>query len=112
MIEKMLAGSNKAVEAIEASQEKTDTGVQRATAAADTINQIADGINKIRDMNLQIATASQQQSSTSREISENIIKISTISEHSELAASKTNEHLQNLLSAADSLRDSIRKFQI
>jgi methyl-accepting chemotaxis protein len=63
-------------------QQSRDTAsktAEEAGAANDMLGRISDAITRINDMNLQIATAAEQQSATTEEINRNTTNIRDIS---------------------------------
>ena len=71
-------GAEEAGRAIEAGKSRSDTSMQQVTLAGDSLRQIAVAVESIRDMNRQIATAAEEQTSVSEDISRNITEITQI----------------------------------
>ncbi|WGK61436.1 methyl-accepting chemotaxis protein [Halopseudomonas sp. SMJS2] len=71
-------GAEEAGRAIEAGRSRSDTSMQQVTLAGDSLQQIALAVESIRDMNRQIATAAEEQTSVSEDISRNITEITQI----------------------------------
>ena len=74
----MQNGAEEAGRAIEAGKSRSDTSMQQVTLAGDSLRQIAVAVESIRDMNRQIATAAEEQTSVSEDISRNITEITQI----------------------------------
>ncbi|HTF97067.1 MAG TPA: HAMP domain-containing methyl-accepting chemotaxis protein, partial [Cellvibrio sp.] len=75
IIEAVQRGAANAMQAMKTSQEKTGVTLQMAGQAGQAINQITQSISAILGMNMQIATAAEEQSYTAEEINKNIVKV-------------------------------------
>ncbi|MFA5677182.1 MAG: methyl-accepting chemotaxis protein [Pseudomonas sp.] len=71
-------GAQQAVKAIDAGRASSDNSMQQVTLAGNSLQQIARAVESIRDMNRQIATAAEEQTSVSEDISRNITEITDI----------------------------------
>ncbi|GLS90025.1 methyl-accepting chemotaxis protein [Psychromonas marina] len=80
MIEQLQAGVRYAENNIKESREVAMTTAEEASKANDALDTIRDAIMQINDMNLQIASAAEQQSRTSEEINQNTTNIRDISQ--------------------------------
>ncbi|WP_158100557.1 methyl-accepting chemotaxis protein [Neiella marina] len=80
IIERLQSESAAAVEAMKASQNGTQQVVELAAQTGDVLEQISVAVKSIADMNTQIAAASEQQSSTADQISENGVRIKQVAE--------------------------------
>jgi methyl-accepting chemotaxis protein len=88
MIENLQAGSKNAVDAMEKGKQQAHNSVELITKAGASLETISQTIATIYDMNTQIATASEQQSTVAEEINCNI---SNIKSSSELTAEKSKQ---------------------
>ena len=59
----MQQGALNAVRAIESGQQRSQAGVEQVNAAGGMLEQITQAVEAIRDMNRQIATAAEEQTS-------------------------------------------------
>jgi len=95
MIENLQSGTSKAVSVMESGRKQAHSSVQSAVRAGDSLGSISNAVITISEMNTQIATAAEQQSSVAEEINRNIVNISELSGHvtssSEMAASSSEE---------------------
>ncbi|MBW8191751.1 methyl-accepting chemotaxis protein [Neiella marina] len=80
IIERLQSESAAAVLAMKASQNGTQQVVEFAAQTGDVLEQISVAVKSIADMNTQIAAASEEQSSTADQISENGVRIKQIAE--------------------------------
>ena len=79
MIEKLQSGASKAVAAMDSSLQNGQETVQQADIAGKSLDEIVDAINTINDMNLQIATAANEQNQVSDEVNVNVQNIADTS---------------------------------
>ncbi|WP_163832623.1 methyl-accepting chemotaxis protein [Spartinivicinus ruber] len=89
IIENVQVGAHHAVEAIERGRTQTDLGVERVAQAGDALKNITHAVEEIRDMNHQIATAAEEQTSVAEDITQNIHEITTIASSNSDQAEKT-----------------------
>ncbi|WP_273023812.1 methyl-accepting chemotaxis protein [Rheinheimera sp.] len=72
MIDNLQSSSRQAVSSMDESRGYADTSVENAKGAATVIEQIKDSVTSIVDMNVQISTATEQQTIVAEDISKNI----------------------------------------
>ena len=111
MVERLQAGVNEAVSAMEQGTKKTETSVQCATAAGKALEDITTAIRKISDMNAQIATAAEEQSAVAEEINGNIAAINELGQSTADAAYETGEISQKLIHEARRQQQLVSQFQ-
>ncbi|VAW68655.1 Methyl-accepting chemotaxis sensor/transducer protein [hydrothermal vent metagenome] len=97
MIEKLQDGSENAVRVMTLCQEQAGTAVKQTADAGNTLESIDGAISIISDMNIQIASAVNEQGHAASEIEKNIYNITAVSE-------RTVEGTNVLESANDDLR--------
>ncbi|MNQ88407.1 Methyl-accepting chemotaxis protein McpS [compost metagenome] len=76
MIEKLNNGTREVVSAMERSAKCTEDSVRNSEQAADVLILITESVSLISEMNLQIASAAEEQSIVAEDISRNIVSIS------------------------------------
>jgi len=96
MIEKLQSGAHDAVEVMNASQSRATETVEHANEAGNALNSIAGSVERINDMNLQIASAAEEQSSVAEEINQNVVRIADI-------AQETSGSMQQIASSSEDL---------
>ena len=111
MVERLQAGANEAVDAMEQGKGKTESSVQCATEAGKALENIATVIGKISDMNTQIATSTEEQSAVAGEISDNIIAINALCQSTSDEAYKNGEISQQLIHEARRQQQLVEQFQ-
>ncbi len=110
MIDKLQAGSREAVEVMTASQEEAQKAVNQAAKAGDSLSAISNSVRRINDMSVQIASASEQQNSTTEEINRNISGISQMANETSAGAQQTHGSSEELARLAADLQALARKF--
>jgi len=78
IIQTVQTGALDAATAIESGQSRSDESVEQVTSAGAMLEQITDAVEAIRDMNRQIATAAEEQTSVAEDISRNLTEITSI----------------------------------
>lgn len=111
MVERLQAGANEAVEAMEQGTEKTESSVQRATEAGKALEDIAGMISKISDMNTQIATAAEEQSAVAEEINSNVVAINGLGQSTADEAYQNGEISQKLIHEARRQQQLVAQFR-
>ena len=101
-----------AVKRMHASQAGVQESVQEVEGARQVLERIAEVMRMIHDMNMQIASATEQQSATTDELSINITRISSIAEDAAQGASETAASGQALHKVASYLSQSVRRYRI
>jgi len=112
MIEKLQSASNNAVEAMSEGQTRAEGSVESAIKAEDALNSIMASVSSIADLNLMIASSSEEQSSVAEEINRNLAAITSLSEASDQAANKISGASQDLVVLANELREISGQFKV
>jgi methyl-accepting chemotaxis protein len=77
MLDRLKTGANNAVEVMSEGHKQAQGSVEKANVALDTLKSITTTVNAIKEMNTQIATAAEEQSAVTDEMSQNITTINT-----------------------------------
>lgn len=112
IIEAVQQGAAKAMQAMKTSQEKTSVTLEMAGQAGQAINQITQSISAILGMNMQIATAAEEQSYTAEEINKNIVKVVNLISNLNRDAQHSSQIAQQLDTTARGLETQIAHFAI
>lgn len=112
MIGRLRVGVSEAVKAMEDAQEKGRSGSARVAKTATSLNQTASAISAINDINIQIATASNEQLSVAEEINQSILKISNISEETAGDARETASTSEELGKLSKQLQGIVGQFNL
>jgi len=112
MIEKLQAGTRKAVTAMNANREKAQETVEHASKTSDSLLAISSAVQIINDMNTQIATAAEEQTAVAEEINKSIINISQVAEESTAGSELTLASSNDLTNLAGELVELVLKFRV
>jgi aerotaxis receptor len=110
VVERLQAAAETAARAMEQNESGALATVESANSAGRSLSSITDAIGSISDMSIQIATASEEQSSVAEEINRNIVTINHISERTAAASRETHATSQDLVTVVDQLRCILRQF--
>jgi methyl-accepting chemotaxis protein len=86
--------------------------VQNAVKASSALGAISNAINVINDMNMQIASASEQQSSVAENINENVLNVKRIAEENSVAANQTRGSSTEIAKLAEQLNQLVSHFKV
>lgn len=112
MIERLQAGANSAVEAMNKGQENTHITVEKAELASKALSAITQAVSQIAEQNTQIASAAEEQSSVAEEINQNIVSINTLSIQAAQGAEHTAASSQEVERTANELQQMISVFKV
>ena len=111
MLQQIQNGTSKVVANMEKSIGDVNSNVEQTKHVKNSLNVVTESINAIVEMNLQIATAAEQQAVTSEEISRNVINIRTQSNISAEGAHKARAHSHDLRKSAIDLNSLVEHFK-
>lgn len=112
MISHLQVGVKEAVAMMEKSQQQASQGVEHANTTAQALDTITRAVTTIRDMNMQIASASEQQSATTEELNRNVTSIRDLADQSAAGSDQTTAASQELARLAGDLQDSVSGFTV
>ena len=111
-IESLQNGAHRAVESMKKSRTTSDISVQKAGEAGTSLGKISQSVSRISDMNLQIATASEEQTNVTEEIARNVTNISDSTERTYEGANQTVSTSQQLSGIGENINKEVNKFKI
>jgi methyl-accepting chemotaxis protein len=112
MIERLQNGANQAVSVMEMGRAKAEESVQQAAKAGDALSAITGVVDSIKSMNMQIASAAEQQSATAEEINRNIVNISEVAQETASGSQQTASASDELARLASDLQGQVAQFKI
>ena len=112
MIERLQQGAQNAVRAMETSRERSQQSVEQAALAGNSLQTITRAVTEISDMNLQIASAAEEQSSVAEEINRNVNNINQIVQETAEGAQQTNTASGELSALSNELQELVHQFKI
>jgi methyl-accepting chemotaxis protein len=112
MIERLQAGAESAVTAMQQSRSRSVETVAQAGQAGAALNSIATAIVRIDDMNTPIASAAEEQSAVAEEINRNVNNITQSVEMTAQGSRTIANSSEQLAQLANGLQARLRQFRI
>ncbi|CAG19877.1 methyl-accepting chemotaxis protein [Photobacterium profundum] len=112
MIEQLQSGSSSAVAVMSQSKDTATNTVIKAQEADGALERIRVAIQQISDMNMQIASAAEEQSLVAEEINSNTIKIKDLSEQVASAADGANDAMAIQINTVRAQDEIMNKFVV
>ncbi len=112
LISALQGGAEQAVTAMSQSRERASSTVEQAQHAGESLSSITRAVETILQMNTQIATAAEEQSSVSEEINRNVINIQQISEQTAAGAEQTSTSSAELARLGEQLQSLVGQFKV
>lgn len=112
MINAILDGSRLAVSAIEKAQNRTDSAATQTQLIYQQIESVVHMLTAVKDLNLHIAMAAEQQSTTTEEVNRNMHQISVLSDESLSQAEKSRQRAGELNESLSILDTLVQKFKL
>ena len=111
MIERLQEGVSNAVSTMEKSRSGAKTAVSYVREVEATLSTIRTSVSDVNNMNIQIATAAEEQSLVAEEINRNITRINEVTDLTVSALSQVDRSSHELKSRAADLRQKITYFK-
>ncbi len=112
IINRLQQKSGSAVSAMESGLSQTEESVEQASQAGDALQAITKAVAAINDMNVQIASAAEEQSAVAEEINRNVVTITHIADETAQGAQETTDTSRSLASMAQQLRSMVNQFKV
>ena len=112
MVERLQKGATNAVQVMVSGQSKAQETVRQAVEAGNSLESITKGVTTISAMNIQIASAAEEQISAVDEISRNIAAITTIAEQTAEGAKQSGISSNALTKLAQQLQGLVMQFKV
>ncbi|MGF1760928.1 methyl-accepting chemotaxis protein [Photobacterium sagamiensis] len=112
MISRLQSGSINAVGMMDLARSQAKESVNNAELSGKSLDDILHAVRLIGEMNTQIATAAEQQSSVTEEINQNITRINDISDQTAAGAEQTSASTRDLAALADHLQEEVNGFKV
>ncbi len=112
MLDSLKKGATDAVQAMEDGHKQAQNSVEQANVASNALDAITDAVGAINDMNAQIATASEEQSSVTEEMNQSINRISSESDSTLQNTQKTSQVASRVGNLSTELQSVVGQFKI
>ena len=112
MIESLKSRAEQAVSAMRAGQNATVSGVEASRAAGESLQTIAGQVEQISDINHQVATATEEQSSVTEEVTRNAQGIADLAHATASEVRDCQANCQALAELAADLSRQMERFQL
>ena len=112
IIERLQTGAKQAAQAMEKGRDQAHVSVGQAEAAGQALDAITNAVAAINEMNVQIASASEEQAVVADEINKNVVNITQISTDTADAAHRTTATSGDLADLAMELQGLIGQFRL
>ena len=112
MIERLQAGAQEAVKVMDASKDNAASTVEQAVLAGASLQTISEAVAVINEMNLQIATAAEEQNAVADNINQSVVNISDITEQTAAGAQQTASASNELNELAEQLTGMVQQFKV
>ena len=111
MVERLQSGAAQAVEAMETGRVQARAGVEQTLKTTACLESIVSAISTINDMNVQIASAAEEQSAVSEEITRSVVAINDLTSETTDGAMQTTEASHEVALLASALQDMLSRFR-
>ncbi len=110
-VERLQRGAAQAVEAMATGRTQARAGVEQTLKTTACLESIVKAISTINDMNVQIASAAEEQSAVSEEITRSVVAINDLTNETTDGALQTTEASQEVARLASALQEMLRHFK-
>lgn len=111
MIENLQHSTFNAVDVMKSGSSQAEDSVQQAAQAGNSLESIASAVSQITDMNIQIASASEEQSAVAEEINRNVISIRDVADQTSETTGQLKETGDELKQLSDRLTQMLNRYQ-
>ena len=104
-------GTEEVVQTVLKSRTRAETGINKVRETSSSLQEIYSNMSNISDLNIQIATASEEQSQTSGEINRNVLEINELAGITKTQANEAARNGDELRRMAERLTQSVAQFK-
>ncbi|WP_415913349.1 methyl-accepting chemotaxis protein [Neptuniibacter sp. QD37_11] len=112
MNDRLRTGAKEAVESMNRSTDGAEDSVNTAKHTGDELGRIVEQMCTVRDMSIQVATATEEQTQVAEEMSRNIVNISRVSQETATASEMVAVNSEQLSQLSTQLENQIQKFRV
>jgi methyl-accepting chemotaxis protein len=110
-ITELQQGTRQVVSTVTRSNQRAETGIERVSQSSEILGDISRMVGVINDMNIQIATAAEEQGAVAEEISRNVTRVNDISRNVAEQAEQTALASHDLAGLGSELQNIVRQFR-
>jgi len=112
MIEQLQAEAKRSVASMEQSYAIAGSSIEQTREAGVSFSAIVGRVKEINDMNIQIATASEEQSAVTEEINRNVVVISDMAQHTTAGTTQIAAASEQVSNLAEALQALVSRFKV
>src|SRR5690606_8607488 len=111
VVNALVQRSEASVQVAGAGAKAAEVGLERMQQAEQTLHDIASSVGGIAEMDLQMATAVEEQAQVSEQISDQVTRISGLSDDSMSSGQQSATEVRNIRQVAEDLHDLVVRFR-
>ncbi len=111
LVNTLQEGTNEAAESMHNNSDSAESAVEVTRKAGESLANIAQSVSSIQAMNLQIATAVEEQTSVAEDISEGVVNIREVTDQSATASNQIAASSSDLARLGGDLQRTVEKFR-
>lgn len=111
MLQRLQSGVAEAVEVMQSSQARSEETIHETGKISNSLDGVAAAVDTINEMNLQIATAAEEQNAVAEEINRNLVAIQHIVEQLTQAADESQQSTEELVDTGNVLKNLVSRFR-
>jgi len=112
MIAALQSSARNVVTVMDSGRGMVDSTLEKASQAGQSLEEITLAVSRINDLNAQIASAAEEQSAVTEEVSSNTLRIQNLAEHTVSSNQQTAEARVALAALAESLNADLAQFKV
>ncbi|ADC71464.1 methyl-accepting chemotaxis sensory transducer [Thioalkalivibrio sp. K90mix] len=112
MIERVQSGTREAVQAMEDGRSKAHQSVEQVNLAGESLTAITQSVTRISDMNTQIASAAEEQSTVAEEINRNVANVTEVLDQTAAGSEQIRNASEELSKLASEQQQRVAQFKV
>lgn len=112
MISRLQQEAQRSVDLMSSNVENAETTAAQIHQAGETLQQVSDSVIAIRDMSIQIASATEQQNAVTQQVSQGVRDVTGTAKETAQGAEKASNDAALLASLADDLATTAKRYQL
>ena len=112
VIKTLQSATREAVEVMEGSRDKAQTGVEQASQAGESLTSISKAVDNITEMSTQIASAAEEQSAVAEEINRNVVSIADVAAQTADGTNQLAQASNELANLSAQLQHLVERFKV